>query len=291
MKLICYNSEKGNFGDDLNFWLWPQIFGKTIWDDNSIAFLGIGSILISNYDYVNEAEKYERKVIFGTGVRTVKEVFNFDKSWDISFLRGPFSSYITCGNYNNYISDGAYFIALLPNYQKYLSRKKKYKISVVPYYQSMDQLDWTYCCEQLGWHMISPVGKDVERFIEEIADSEQVICEAMHGAIVADILRVPWKRLKFNAHLFEGEVVSEFKWTDWLYSIEQQETYPTHFEPKKLKLKYRIFPKWLRVKNRRKFIAQMKNDKNNFSLSNENRFQQIIAQLQEKKNHIISNYL
>jgi succinoglycan biosynthesis protein ExoV len=291
MKLISYKDKKGNFGDDLNDWLWPKIFGEKFFTKNDeIAFFGIGSILISGSNYMEEAEKYTKKVIFGTGVRSIEQSFDFDESWDISFLRGPFSSYIASGNCTNYISDSAYFISLLPNYNKYINSKKKFKVSVVPYYKTLDALDWETCCENLGWNLIKPTGNNVENFIQQIAESEYVICEAMHGAIIADALRIPWKRLKFQAHILEGEVVSEFKWNDWLYSIDIKSHNPILFVPNTKKTKYKIFPFLKKKKHIRAFTNQIRNSKIEYSLSTEKTFKNIIEQLKIKKKEILKKY-
>lgn len=291
MKLICYKDKKGNIGDDLNFWIWPKIFGSDFFKDKKNAFLGIGSILITDSDYIEKAEKHELKIVFGTGVRSIEQVFDFDSTWDISFLRGPFSSYIVTGSLHNYITDSAYFISLLPEFNNYKKFKKKHKISFIPYYKSVGLVDWEKCCEKLGWNLILPTGGDVEDFLIQVAESENVIAEAMHGAIIADALRVPWKRLKFNAHLYEGEIVSEFKWKDWLYSINTKEHTPITFLPNILKTKYKIFPFLKKDKYIRDFVSQMKGREIKFSLSSDHRFDEIIQQLEIKKKEIIKKYL
>lgn len=293
MKLISYESKSGNFGDDLNKWMWPKIFGEDFFNkDEDTAFLGIGSILISESDYIEEAEKFKNKIIFGTGVRSITQSFKFDNSWDISFLRGPFSSLIACGSSDNYITDSAYYLALLTNYSKLINSKKKYTVSVIPYYQSVDLIDWETSCKKLGWNLIKPTGKNVEDFIKQISESEYVISEAMHGAIVADVLRVPWKRLKFNAHLFEGEIVSEFKWKDWLYSIGIKNNTPINYSTREKKFKHNFLTWEYRKKNIKDFIRVMdKSKKTDYYLSNENVLKSIIKKLTEKKDTLIQKYL
>ncbi|MEZ8882951.1 MULTISPECIES: hypothetical protein [Vibrio] len=44
-KLEYCLSDTYNVGDDLNPWLWPQLFGDLIVEDSSRYFLGIGTIL------------------------------------------------------------------------------------------------------------------------------------------------------------------------------------------------------------------------------------------------------
>ena len=71
---------------------------------------------------------------------------------------------------------------------------------------------WARVCEALGIHYIDPI-EPPDSIIQDIGQTEIMICEAMHGAIVADALRVPW--IPINSH----ESVLAFKWVDWLSTI------------------------------------------------------------------------
>lgn len=279
MHLISYNSKNGNVGDDLNDWLWPKIFGEQfLTNQPDTAFLGIGSILIRDSDFVKQANTFSRKIIFGTGVRSINEFIELDESWDLYFLRGPFGSLKLKNDPSNFISDGAYFIMLLDEYQQYLKTPKKYPISFIPYFQSIDIIDWKKICDVLGWHLILPT-EDVESFISQVAASEQVISEAMHGAIFADILRVPWKRFRFYAHIYEGEQVSEFKWNDWLFSIEHFKNEYVEAKMKKDKGLYKFYKRRGRIKNEKRILQALKNHENiPFSLSSD----KIVSELVQK---------
>ncbi|WP_010137035.1 polysaccharide pyruvyl transferase family protein [Ochrovirga pacifica] len=293
MKLITYESKKGNFGDDLNGWLWPKIFHKDALNEkDNIALLAIGSILIGNSDYIKKANQHQKKVIVGTGVRSIAEQLKFDESWDLTFFRGPFSSMVATGEPGNYISDSAYYLTLLKDYKQWKTAPKKYKVSVIPYYKSIDTIDWKSCCEQLGWNLIDPTGFDIEYFIKEVSQSEFVISEAMHGAIIADILRVPWQRLKYKAHLFEGEAVSEFKWHDWMYSINITNSNTIEVFEKKKKLKYKFFPHLYTKKNQARFKAMISKNfnKNSFSLSSDETLNTIIDKLKKNQAYLQKTY-
>lgn len=291
MKIIYYNSQNGNFGDDLNKWLWPKIFSPDIFKkkNNDLAFLGIGSILSKNNPFIKEANLYEKKCVFGSGVRSFNENIKFDDSWDLCFFRGPFSSYKISGNFNNYISDSAYFYALLKEYSSKVKTKKIHKTSIIPYFQSLDSFDWNSFCIENNYNLILPTGNNIENFVHQIAASETVLCEAMHGAIMADILRVPWKRIKYRAHLYENEVVSEFKWHDWLASINLYQVESISFTMRTEKLKHKIFKKKYQLRAERELNKAIKKN-NKFDLSTDEVFSEIIEKLKIKKYYFIKKY-
>ena len=45
MNLTYFKADIGNFGDDLNLWLWPQLLGSFDEYPANLYFVGIGSIL------------------------------------------------------------------------------------------------------------------------------------------------------------------------------------------------------------------------------------------------------
>ena len=218
MEYLYYKSERGNFGDDLNAWLWPLFFGPEQKDENKVL-LGIGSVL-SNGTAILKGTEHKQKVVFGTGIRASYAPFAFDDTYDVRFLRGPLSAQSSHNKFE-FIADAAYAMRLLENFKSLATQEKKYKISVMPYFKSVDYFDWKKICADLGMHYISPYAENgVEQTIREIAASEYLITEAMHGAIIADILRVPWSRFVLSTPHTEGAMVSEFKWMDWLHSLQ-----------------------------------------------------------------------
>lgn len=217
MEYIYYKDPKGNFGDDLNGWLWPSIFGNQS-IDNDAAFFGIGSILFNENKLITDL-RGRKKIVFGTGIRPTFDVFKYDGDWDIKFLRGPLSSF-HLDNKFEYITDAAYTLRFIDNFDLLKNTEKKYKVSVMPYFRSAYLFDWKKICDDLGFHYISPLNENgTEYTLKEIASSKYLITEAMHGAIVADILRVPWSRFVLSTPVTEGSMISEFKWMDWLHSI------------------------------------------------------------------------
>jgi len=227
MQYLYFKSERGNFGDDINPWLWPKLFKDL--NPADTYFLGIGSILHQGNKSLSTIKNSE-KIVFGTGLRPSKNYkrFAIDEKWDIRFLRGPLSSFSFNNNFK-YITDAAYAIRQSGDFDKFFRQEKKYKVSLMPYFHSVEHFDWQSICNSLGYHYISPYSENgVEFTIKEIAASECLISEAMHGAILADILRVPWHRFILTTPYTEGERISEFKWSDWLYSIEKFDHEPTY---------------------------------------------------------------
>ncbi|MEP6747478.1 MAG: polysaccharide pyruvyl transferase [Bacteroidota bacterium] len=220
MKLVEIKLRKNNFGDDLNEWLWPQIFANIDDNDNGY-FLGIGTILLGGSPVLEKISR-SKKIVFGSGVRPSELYVSYkpDSLTDIKFLRGPLSSQALDHKYE-YITDAAYAVRQLDNFQQLQNTEKKYEISVMPYFHSVDYFDWKSICKKLGFHYISPLSENgVEFTLKEIAASRHLISEAMHGAIAADLLRVPWHRFVLTTPHTEGDMVSQFKWADWLQSIK-----------------------------------------------------------------------
>jgi len=295
MYLVSYKSDIGNFGDDLNDWLWPQIFDKGIFTKNDdISFWGIGSILMDmewKGGFYDRAMRNQHQLVLGTGVRSLKEELTIDKNWDILFLRGPLSSYKLLGNFTTYITDAAYFITLLDQYKEYTSLPKKHKISIIPYFNSISNFNWEKLAEMNNLNIIYPTGNNIEQFIKDVAQSEFIISEAMHGCMMADILRVPWKRIKFNAHKLEGEVVSEFKWHDWYASINLNNVTPIVLKEKTMKLKYKFAKNIYKEKNLIQISKQITSYNTSlYYLSSSDRFKEIISELKDVKKKVMKKY-
>lgn len=297
MELCYFKAPRGNFGDDLNAWVWPRIFDGNSFKD--LHFLGIGSILCQESDLINSLDSSKTKVVFGTGVRYSYHNFQIDDTWDILFLRGPLSA--KCfENKFKYIADAAYVLRQLKEYDEFVNMPKKHELSFMPHISSMPFFNWKQICKNLGMNYISPYSEDgVDFTLKEIAQSNRVISEAMHGAIIADIFRVPWHRFVFATPFSEGGLVSEFKWDDWLLSIDVKNVVPTH-----VKAYYRtpINPLLLRITGHRlnvhlflksyvrPRIYQSLSNINDFYLSSDKRIIDIDLQIKERIEFFINKY-
>ncbi len=205
--LGCFTADVANVGDDLNNWLWPRLFGAEFNPKADTLFIGIGSILDNRF----QAGPFARKIVFGAGARTETSVPHLDASWEIRFVRGPGTA-AALGGTVRWIADPALLIALA--FQKQTDAGR---IGVVPYFRSNADL-WDEIGRQSGLTIISPK-LAVNDFIRQVASCRRVFAESMHGAIIADALRIPWRPISAFNRRHEGDT-HIFKWTDWCRSME-----------------------------------------------------------------------
>lgn len=281
MLLKYYKGRVPNFGDELN----PYIFYNLLNFDNAFEnnFYGIGSLID------HRINPQENSIIFGTGVRDLA-IKNLSNSWDIRFVRGPISSnLLRC----NFITDPAYCLKLLPKYSSLdKAHQKKYKVSYMPYFRDTNNYIIRLVCRILDIHIINP-SEEVEFIINEIRASESIIVGAMHGAIVADIFRVPWIRLRNGIHGFESPLISEVKWNDWMLSLSLNVNYLIHLTNyKSFKSSSNIeyiyyFPEFLDCYN--KFKKLLKYD-DKFQLSDDVLFFTAIDKLSNELNKLKIDY-
>lgn len=203
MELYYYKDEKGNFGDDLNEWLWPRVFGSDIKDffDENTLFLGIGSILNEN------VPKSKNKIVFGSGY-AYSSVPEIDEKWKFFSVRGPLTARKLGIESKLAITDAAILCAPFLD----LTTIKRRKVSFMPHHLNAN-LPWKEVCELHEIEYINPCD-GVESCLKKIAESEKLITEAMHGAILADCMRIPWTPVKTSG------AINDFKWRDWTLSME-----------------------------------------------------------------------
>lgn len=215
MKLLYFRHPKApNFGDELNPWLWPRLLGNVLDEDESVVFIGIGSVL-SN-DYPAKVRKY----VMGAGYGAYLPPPVVDETWKFSFVRGPQTAEALGLDPRTAITDGAILLRAVYDCGP---KPKRFRASYIPHWESFYTGDWERVCRWAGVNLIDP-RNPVEQVLEEIAASEVVVAEAMHGAIVADNLRVPW------IPVLPLATIHRFKWTDWTRSLGL-EYLPYHVAP------------------------------------------------------------
>ena len=206
MKLHYCRTPSGNFGDDLNTWLWPTLLGETFFDTNEDSlFLGVGTILNQKIPRVPE------KIILGTGTGYQRPP-KIDGRFSIYSVRGPLTARALNLPPRKSIGDSAYLCLATSNFQKLSVLPKKYRVSVIPHHQTVATIDWKTVAKLGDIHFIDP-RKNFFSVFEDIAQSECVLTESLHGAILADALRAPWQPFQM------GHRFNMFKWHDWFKSI------------------------------------------------------------------------
>jgi succinoglycan biosynthesis protein ExoV len=177
----------------------PDIFD----DDASIRFLGIGSILNHRFDGPG------CKLVMGAGfVADYGQAPNLrGDDYRIFFVRGPRTAAALGLDPALAVGDPALLVGvLLP------PGSGDGPVCFMPHWESHERGYWAQACVRAGVRLIDP-SAPVETVLSQISGASLMLCEAMHGAIVADALRVPWIPIRPIDPRHRG------KWADWADSL------------------------------------------------------------------------
>ena len=202
MQLYYFKDKEGNFGDDLNPWLWQQLFPDFFRADAAELFVGVGTLLNHRIPTAPAV------TVFGSG-HGYGQLPAINANWKFYCVRGPLTAQALGLPAELAITDPASLSAQL--YTPVV--EKQYKVSFMPHCESARLGDWERVCQQAGIHFLDP-RKPFLQVFDGIRQSELLLTEAMHGAILADSFRVPWIPVKAYPH------ISEYKWQDWLQSVQ-----------------------------------------------------------------------
>lgn len=210
MQLFYWQSEAGNFGDDLNAWLWPRLWPGFAESNLAEWLVGIGTILDKRLLSLPGS-----KLIMGTGHRPnwVRPVPPQD-DWNYGFVRGPHTANALGVDPALAICDPAIMVADLIQRPAPSNR-----VGFMPHIVSARNIDCRRAAEAAGLVYIDPHA-DVDATLAALASLDRVIVEAMHGAIVADAFGVPWIRVRCLSWRVESVEVASFKWADWASTLE-----------------------------------------------------------------------
>jgi hypothetical protein len=203
MKMYFYRGRRPNFGDELNVWLWPRLLPKFFDDDERDLFIGIGSTL---FDFL---PRESRKIVFGAGYGGYTAVPAIDESWRFYFVRGRLTAAALGIDANLGVGDAGILV------RSCVTRpaRKAHRISFMPHWESAADGQWAEASRAAGLHYIDPCDT-VENVLTQIQESEVLVAEAMHGAIVADALRVPWIAVR------PIQSPNRAKWHDWASALD-----------------------------------------------------------------------
>lgn len=207
MNLYWCKTVPPNVGDALNTWLWPKLIPELDTLDQHGTLFGIGSILDERLN--SPGPKY----ILGSGARRRNPGIDVKTDLRVFAVRGPLTAAALELEPSLAIIDPASMIAR--HYRTPASAHRE--VGIVPYFSSPHG-PWNIIAERLGYRLISP-HLGVDEFLFELSQCKFVITEAMHGAILADGLRIPWRPIRANCLALEGPT-STYKWTDWCQSVD-----------------------------------------------------------------------
>ena len=164
MKPYYWESDHGNFGDDLNLWLWDFLLPGFRDVHSDVLLVGVGTVL--NRELLPDTG---RKLVLGSGFGygALPDMSDRDL-WDIRCVRGPLTAQKVGVDERLGIIDPAVMVADMPEF-RHLS--KTHKKSYVPHWESAIAGVWSEVCATVGINYIDPRGeaKDV---ISAIARSE-----------------------------------------------------------------------------------------------------------------------
>lgn len=204
MKPYHWESHHGNFGDDLNLWLWDFLLPglRDVHDD--VMLVGVGTVL---NDVLLPGK--QRKLVIGSGYGYGAVPDTSTEFWDIRCVRGEKTAAKLGLAPEKGIVDPAVMVTEIPDFK---GLPKLYKKTFVPHWESAEFGMWETVCEPAGLTYLDPRG-EAKAVIRAIAQSEFIVAESMHGAILADAFRVPWVAVSTSPS------INSFKWSDWAGSV------------------------------------------------------------------------
>ena len=203
MKMYFYRGRRPNFGDELNIWLWPRLLPGFFDNDERELFIGTGSHAV-RFPTTRVPE-----IVFGAGYGGYTAVPAIDKRLRFYFVRGRLTAAALGLDADLGVGDAALLVRSCVS----LTARKVHKISV-----------HAALGERGGWPMGGgqprrrpPLHRPVRhgrKCPDPIQESEVLVAEAMHGAIVADALRVPWIAVR------PIQPPNRAKWHDWASALD-----------------------------------------------------------------------
>lgn len=207
MKLFYYRDPKGNFGDDLNTWIWDLLLPGFRQAHPEVSLIGVGTLLNSQLPLPSG-----RKLVLGTGTGygTLPASFPEDE-WDLRSVRGPDSAERIGLPLERGILDPAVMLPDLAGLELPEVTPSGRPL-FIPHHSNVHRHPWDSVCTRAGVDYLSPC-EEAKFVIARIASAPLVLAESMHAAIIADAYRVPWIAVSTSGNL------NRPKWMDWARSV------------------------------------------------------------------------
>lgn len=205
MDIHYFETAAGNFGDDLNLWLWDEILPG--WRELLPGHLLVGVGTLIN----GTLPRGQPKIVLGSGVGygALPDAVLMSECRFVA-VRGPRSAAALGLPPEKGIIDPAVMLADMAEFQGLTKSKRPI---FIPHHDSVHLGDWERLCHQAGVEYVSPM-RDAREVIRKLATAPLVITESMHGAIIADAFGTPW-----HAALISPRILKS-KWMDWADSLD-----------------------------------------------------------------------
>ena len=169
--------------------------------------MGIGSIF--NADLAPLSRTRDKRVfVLGSGAGYWALPPGWE-SWQILAVRGPLTAELI-GKPEVAATDSAALLSLLP--QVVSLAPERTSTLFIPHHSSAGYGQWEKVAAAAGMTFLDPRWP-VPVVMEHFSRAKLVVTEAMHGAIVADTLRIPWIPITIAPDALP------FKWRDWTLSL------------------------------------------------------------------------
>jgi succinoglycan biosynthesis protein ExoV len=210
MRVIYYRSPSGNFGDDLNAVLWRELLPPAAFEADDAVLLGIGSIFRD--DFLSSAATENKRIfVLGSGAGTGPLPKQWpEPAWSILAVRGPLTGRLI-GRPEASVTDAAALLVVANGLKPETAQRTD--VVFFPHYNSVSSSRWPDICRHLGFVFVDAHWPP-ETVLRIISRARLVVTEAMHGAIAADTLRVPWIPVVCSPE------IATFKWRDWTASLD-----------------------------------------------------------------------
>lgn len=208
MQIFYFRLRQGNFGDDLNAWIWDALVPGISSRPGDVSLCGIGTLLS------DLMPRNRRWLVVGSGTGYSPPPDLTRGRWDFAAVRGPLTARVLGLPEETAVTDSAILVAALPDGSGTpLPEAQRHGIVFVPHWKQLRFGRWREVCEAAGVEFVSPQ-QDSREVLARLRSARRVLADAMHAAICSDTLRVPWVPLSISS---ENHT---FKWLDWTAAMQ-----------------------------------------------------------------------
>lgn len=208
MEIFYFRLRSGNFGDDLNAWIWEAVVPGITSMPSSHTLCGIGTLLS------DLMPRRHRWLVVGSGTGYSPPPDLGRGEWHFASVRGPLTARVLGLPSETAVTDSAILLAAVPDGSgQPLPESQRQGVVFVPHWKQLRFGRWQEACAAAGVEFLSPQ-QESRQVLARLRAARLVLADAMHAAICADTLRVPWVPLSISSENHS------FKWLDWTASMQ-----------------------------------------------------------------------